>query len=262
MTDDNTLKIITQDEVVTLIFNRPYCHNAFNPELLEQLHQQLTSLAQNHQYRAVVLRTEGANFSAGADLKWMQSVVHYTAEENHKDASLLAETLNILDTLPQVTITEVQGLAMGGALGFIACCDLSVASTNSTFALSEVKIGLTPAVISPYVIRSIGAQAARRWMLTAERFNANTAQELGLINEVVESNKLSEQRNAWLKIILNNAPEAVCVTKQLIRDVAPHISESIRQHTVQTIAQCRVGNEAQTGLKAFLAKETLPWERD
>ena len=262
MTNEAPLNVVKKDNIIELVFNRPQCHNAFNPDLLQQLYDQLIQIAQDHQLRAVVLRANGTNFSAGADLKWMQHVVNYTMEENYQDARLLAETLNLLDTLPQITIAEVHGIAIGGALGFIACCDLSVASSNASFAFSEVKIGLTPAVISPYVIRSIGAKAARRWMLTAEYFNSEKAQQMGLINQVVSATKLCSQRNTWLTTILNNAPAAMRVTKQLIRDVAPPISESIRQHTVQTIAQCRVGDEGQAGLKAFLAKQPMPWEQE
>ena len=250
-----------QPKVIQLILNRPDCHNALNPELLQQLYEQLISIAQDPDIRVVVLGTQGPHFSSGADLSWMQQSLNYTAEENYKDANLLAQTLYALDTLPQVTIAEVQGAAIGGALGLIACCDLSVASNQSKFRFSEVALGLVPAIISPYIIRNIGAKAARRWMLTAESFNSTQALNMALIDVVTTADKLAAQRQSWLQHILNNAPKALRVSKQLIRDVTPTINDTVYQHTVQTIAQCRTGEEAQLGLKAFLAKHPPPWKQ-
>ena len=260
MTNDKSLIINKpQAHVTELLINRPKVSNAFDSDLLKRLHETFEHIAQDTDCRVVLIRSKGKHFSAGADLAWMQRTMGYTAEENENDAKLLSDALHALDTLPQVTLAQVHGAAMGGALGIIACCDLSVASSESFFAFSEVKMGLIPAVICPYVIRAMGAKAARHWMLTAERFGSVQAIQLQLINAVVESDDLDNQTQGWIQAIVNNAPQAVRITKQLIREVITPISDPIRQHTIQTIAQARVGEEAQRGLQAFLKKQKPPW---
>ena len=182
---DNVLTTIDARGVARITLNKPDVHNAFDDAIIQQLIQALDTLAADSNVRVVVLASHGKNFSAGADLNWMRSMATKNYQENLEDAGQLAELMAKLNNLPQPTIARVQGAAFGGALGLIACCDMAVAQTNASFCLSEVKIGLIPAVISPYVIQAIGERAARRYFVTAERFRADEAYRLGLIHELV-----------------------------------------------------------------------------
>jgi methylglutaconyl-CoA hydratase len=190
--------------IATVTLNRPEKHNAFDDAVIAELREVFDSMATRDDVRLVVLASEGKNFSAGADLGWMKRMAEYDYDHNHRDAQALAGMLQALYSLPQPTIARVQGAAFGGAVGLVSCCDMAVASESASFCLSEVKIGLIPATISPYVIRAMGERAARRYFTTAERFGANEAQRIGLVSEVVAAEELDEGLEKLLSTLLQN----------------------------------------------------------
>lgn len=248
--------------IAFLTLNRPEKHNAFDQLMVEELLKVLEYLNRLNHVRIVILKAAGKHFSAGADLEGMQRMAHSTEEENLADASLLAKLMHVLYTLPKVTIALAQGGVYGGGVGLIACCDLALANTHTLFCLSEVKVGLIPAVISPYVVRAIGERQARRYFLTAEKIDAQKALALNLVHEVVEPSMLLEQGYQLAKQILCNAPQALQAAKQFVQEVAnTPFSNMLMQKTVAKIANLRVSEEAQEGVQAFLEKRTPRWVR-
>ncbi|MFP8966260.1 enoyl-CoA hydratase-related protein [Pokkaliibacter sp. CJK22405] len=246
--------------IATLTLNRPEKRNALNASLISALNTALTELADNSSLRVLVLKSSGEHFSAGADLQWMKASLHYSHEQNLKEARALAELLHRLDTFPTPTMALVHGAAMGGAVGLISCCDLCLAQSTARFALSEVKLGLTPATISPYVIRAIGERQARRYMLTAEILDAQQALQLGLCHRLCEPDQLEDSAKAWLSTLLANGPAALSITKTLIRRVSTQpIDESLREETAALIADIRTTHEAQEGMQAFFDKRAPHW---
>lgn len=247
--------------VATLTLNRPEVHNAFDDAIIDSLIGHLKEIAGNPSIRILVLRSEGKNFSAGADLNWMRRMAANSHADNLVDARGLAELMQRLNDLPQATIALVQGAAFGGAVGLAACCDMVIATEASLFCLSEVKIGLIPAVISPYVVRAIGERQARRYFLSAEPFNAEQAQQWGLVHEVVANNDaLAPAGNTLIAKLLNNSPAAVAAAKQLIFGVSGRpIDGEVIEDTARRIADIRVSNEGQEGLSAFLNKRKPNW---
>ena len=244
--------------VTTVTLNRPEKHNAFDDAVIAELRETFDALATRDDVRVVVLASEGKNFSAGADLGWMKRMAEYDYDHNHRDAQLLAGMLKSLYDLPQPTIARVQGAAFGGAVGLVSCCDMVVAAESASFCLSEVKIGLFPATISPYVIRAMGERAARRYFTTAERFGAAEARRIGLVSEV--SDALDEKVEELVSTLLNNGPLAVRASKQLVVDFAGReISPEIIEDSCGRIAQIRVSEEGQEGLGAFLSKRKPGW---
>jgi len=208
----------------------------------------------------MVLGSEGKSFSAGADLEWMKRMASYSYDENLRDASALALMLKTLNEIPQPTIARIQGPAFGGAVGLVSCCDMAVAASAASFSLSEVKIGLVPATISPYVIAAIGQRAARRYFVTAERFDAHRALQLGLVNEVVDAEQLDQEIDRLINTLLANGPEAVTGAKQLVFDVAGKpIDQQLIDATCETIAAIRVSEQGQEGLQAFLERRKPQW---
>ena len=251
---------IDERGVATVTLNRPQIHNAFDAELISALSEVFQLLAQNHQVRVVILAAVGKSFSAGADLNWMQAMVQYDYQQNLADAQALAQMLSHLNQLNKPTIARVQGAAFGGAIGLIACCDIAIASKLSKFCLSEVKIGLIPATISPYVIDAIGARAARRYFCTAEVFSARRARRLGLLSEAVNEEELDSTIEDLVEHILRNSPQAVSAAKQLIFNVQNRVIEApLIDMTCQEIASIRVSAEGQEGLQAFLQKRPPRW---
>ncbi|WP_210397724.1 enoyl-CoA hydratase/isomerase family protein [Motiliproteus sediminis] len=247
--------------VSTLTLNRPEVHNAFDDAIIESLIAHLKVIAEDPSIRVLLLRSEGKNFSAGADLNWMRRMADNSHADNLVDARGLAELMQRLNALPQPTIARVQGAAFGGAVGLAACCDMVVATEASLFCLSEVKIGLIPAVISPYVVRAIGERQARRFFLTAEAFSAPTAQQWGLVHEVVASDsELDDCCDKLISRLLNNGPAAVSAAKSLIAAVSGrHITAEVIEDTARRIADIRVSREGQEGLSAFLNKRQPDW---
>ena len=238
----------------------PDKHNAFDDQIIGQLTQAFTAIADNLDVRVMVLGSEGKSFSAGADLGWMQRMADYSYAENLSDSHALAEMLKTLNFMPQLTIARIQGAAFGGAVGLVSCCDIAIASEQASFCLSEVKIGLVPATISPYVIAAIGERASRRYFTTAERFDAPTARQLGLVSEVVKAENLDPKVDEIITTLLANGPTAIKSTKQLVLDVSGKpIEQDLIDQTCKTIAAIRVSNEGQEGLNAFLEKRSPKW---
>ena len=247
--------------VARLTLNRPDVHNAFDDVMIGELIAALTQAADDDNVRVLVLQSAGKNFSAGADLNWMRSMADKDYQQNIDDAGELSLLMQRLDELPKPTIALVQGAAFGGAVGLAACCDMVLAQPKTSFCLSEVKIGLIPAVISPYVVKAIGERQARRYMLTAERFFADDALQLGLVHRIVDD--FEGALNEWLEALLNNSPQALGACKQLIANVGSRpVDDRVRRHTIEAIAEIRVSAEGQEGLNAFLQKRPAAWRND
>lgn len=246
--------------VATLTLDRPELHNAFNEQVIADLTVSLAQLGAREEVRAVLLRAEGASFCAGADLDWMRRMAGQGDAANRADAQALAHLFHTLDTLPKPTIAVVQGPAYGGGVGLVACCDMAVASYSATFCLSEVRLGLIPATIGPYVVAAIGARACRRYFLTAERFTASTAQSLGLVQEVVAAASLDATVAKLVKRLLDGAPQAQAAAKVLIRDCADRpLDQALIDDTAERIARIRATAPAREGLSAFLEKRKAAW---
>jgi methylglutaconyl-CoA hydratase len=251
---------IDDSGVATVTLTAPEKHNAFDEQMVEVLTEAFTLLGDYPGARCMILAAEGKHFSAGADLHWMKRMAAYSAEDNYRDARQLAAMLHALYSLAIPTIARVQGAAYGGAIGLISCCDIAVGSENASFCLSEVKIGLIPATISPYVVETIGARAARRYFQTAEQFDAKTAQHLGLLHEVVSQEQLDTTIAGLTKSLLNNSPQAVRAAKKLIEEIKGQpINDVLLDKTSALIADIRVSPEGQAGLQAFLNKCKAPW---
>lgn len=261
MTDKRTVTInIDGRGVATVTMNNPEKHNAFDDTIIAELTQAFNQVAGDDAVRVVVLASNGKSFSAGADLNWMKRMADYSYEENLRDAAALAEMLKVLNFMPKPTIARVQGAAFGGAVGLVSCCDMAVAAPRASFCLSEVKIGLIPATISPYVVAAIGNRASRRYFTTAERFGAETAKHLGLVSEVVEPEELDSAIDKLVDSLLTNSPAAVTAAKQLVFDVAEReVTDNLINDTCERIAAIRVSPEGQEGLSAFLQKRTANW---
>ena len=263
MTESTVITAVDERGVATVTLNRPDKHNAFDDTIIAQLREAFDDLAQRDEVRVVVLASEGKNFSAGADLGWMKRMAEYDYAHNLRDAQLLAGMLKALHDLPQPTIARVQGAAFGGAVGLVSCCDMAVADEGASFCLSEAKIGLIPATISPYVIRAMGERAARRYFTTAERFRALEAQRIGLVSEVAAAGALDDVLEALVAALLQNGPAAVRESKQLVVDVVGRdISAELIEDTCVRIAHIRVSDEGQEGLGAFLNKRKPNWLGD
>lgn len=256
-------KVITDIDdlgVARVRLNNPDKHNAFDDEIIGDLTEAFIAIADNSNVRVMVLASEGKSFSAGADLEWMKRMASYSYDENLRDASALALMLKTLNEIPQPTIARVQGATFGGAVGLVSCCDMAVAASAASFSLSEVKIGLIPATISPYVIAAIGQRAARRYFVTAERFDAHRAMEIGLINEVVDAEQLDQEIHRLIDALLANGPEAIITAKRLVFDIADKvIDQQLIDSTCETIAAIRVSEQGQEGLQAFLEKRKPHW---
>lgn len=247
--------------VATVTMNRADKHNAFNEEVIAALTDAFAIVEADPRTRVMVLTGAGASFSAGADLNWMRKFVDYTVEENMADARKLAAMLETLNSLKLPTIACVNGPAFGGGVGLVACCDIAIATTRASFMLSEVKLGLVPATISPYVVAAIGPRAARRYFLTAERFDAPTAKDIGLLHEVVSDDAgMATLRDQLIATILANGPEAVAAAKDLIFAVTGVvIDEALQANTARRIAERRVSREGQEGVAAFFDKRKPDW---
>lgn len=260
---EQVLSTVDHRGVARVTLNNPQKHNAFDDQIISQLTEAFATVASNAQVRLMLLTTEGKNFSAGADLGWMKRMAGYSYDENFQDAKALAEMLSVLHQMPQPTLACVQGAAFGGAVGLVSCCDMAVATRTASFAFSEVKIGLVPATISPYVIAAIGERAARRYFTTGERFDAEQALRLGLVNEVVDEASLETCINNLVESVLANGPQAVETTKQLITTVSGRpIDKALIDYTCKTIADIRVSEQGQEGLRAFLEKTKPNWQKD
>lgn len=240
---------------VWLTLARPDVHNAFDEHLISALTATLRRLAAEPSCRAVVLAAEGSSFCAGADLDWMVRQGAASFDDNVADALALAEMLHVLDELPKPTLALVQGPAYGGGVGLVACCDIAIAADGATFAMTEVRLGLIPAVISPHVLAAIGSRAARRYFVTGEVFDATEALRLGLVHQVVAADQLAAAARPLLTRIAGNSAAAMADAKALIRAVAGRpFDAGLRRDTAERIARARASADAQHRLKEFLAR--------
>ncbi len=246
--------------IATITLNRPSVHNAFDDAMIAQFNAHLASVAADPAVRALVLRAAGKSFSAGADLDWMRRMAGYSMAENLADAGGLAMLMHRLNHLPMPSLALVQGSAFGGGVGLVACCDIAIAATGAKFCFSEVKLGLIPAVISPYAVAAIGARAARRYFLTAEIFDAATALELGLVHRVIEPEALDLAADAMLAALAQGGPGAQAASKALIRTVADRpLDDSLVLETQRLIAAQRASAEGREGVAAFLEQRAPSW---
>lgn len=240
--------------------NLPDLHNAFNDEVIRELTEAFANVASATEVRAIVLAAEGSSFCAGGDLNWMKRMVGYTFEENLEDVSALATMLRAVRECPKPVIARVHGAAYGGGVGLVAACDIAVALESAVFCLSEVRLGLVPAVIAPYLVEKVGAGHARRYGLTAERFDAAEARRIGLVHEVFDTVETMDQ---WIEktcaAMMANGPEALGVCKQVIREVRGVPWDQAEAASVRRIAERRVSAEGQEGMKAFLEKRKPGW---
>jgi methylglutaconyl-CoA hydratase len=251
--------------VLTLCMNRPHVHNAFDAQMIGELTTALIAADRDDAVRLVVITGAGACFSAGADLNWMRSLVDASRGENERDALQLARLMRSLNYLSKPTLARINGAAFGGGVGLIAACDIAVAADNARFGLTEVRLGLVPAVISPYVMRRIGETHARRYFLTAERFDSVRAREIGLVQQVVGIEQLDTSVEETVRNVLSGGPSAVAHAKQLVFGMAGHDYEAqkaIDERTARLIADLRVSEEGQEGLAAFLEKRKPGWMED
>jgi len=255
MSDDIILLEI-EDKVANVTLNKSYIHNAFDDEMIVQLSAIFDELSGRDDIIAVVLRGAGKSFSAGADLNWMKRAAKYTHKQNKADALALAEMLCKLNNMPKVTIACVKGAAMGGGIGLVACCDIVIADDSSLFALSEVKLGLIPATISPYILAAIGARHARRFFQTGERFGMEEAHRIGLVHIAAKRPEdMYHHLNHILKEVRANGSKAMAASKRLCFDFAgKEINSEIIDDTANRIAVTRSCDEAKEGLSAFLEK--------
>jgi methylglutaconyl-CoA hydratase len=259
--EDVVLLNTTRSGVAVVTLNRPKVHNAFNPDVIAKLSDIFETLRTADGVRVVLIDGAGPSFSAGADLAWMRAAADWTTHDNREDAGGMAQMLHRLSTLPQVTIALVHGAALAGGCGIVSACDIAVATKKASFALSEVKLGIIPAVISPYVLRAIGVRAAHRYFLTAERFDAATAHALGLVHIVVDDEPaLAQEAERLVQQIFTCAPGAIDAAKELIEAVAGRpIDNHIMNDTSRRIAERRASDEAKEGLTAFLEKRKPKW---
>lgn len=247
--------------VARVTLNRPDKHNAFDDALIAELTATFEAVAADPAIRCMVLAANGKSFSAGADLNWMRRMAGFDWKENYADSQGLGRLMQTLDAVPQPTVAAVQGAAIGGGVGLVACCDIAVAAESAVFALSEVRLGLIPAVISPYVVAAMGSRQARRYFLTAERFDAAEACRTGLVHEVVPANELAPRVNGVVAALQGNGPEAMRSAKQLVKDVAlAQPGDELTRETARRIADVRAGEEGREGVAAFLEKRSPDWK--
>lgn len=258
--DYDTLTIAIADKVATVTLNRPDLRNAFNEQAIAELALAFDELGRNELVRAIVLAANGPAFCAGADLNWMKKMAGYSHDENLADASRLADMLRTIYLCPKPTVAKVQGDCYAGGMGLVAACDIVVAADTVNFCLSEVKLGLIPATISPYVIKAMGEQAARRYFITAERFDAAAALRMGFAHEVVAADNLDTTVAGLVKALVSNSPNAVVEAKKLVREVvgAP-VTDALLLDTAQRIAAIRASSEGREGVASFLEKRKPNW---
>ena len=257
------LQVTYTGTVARITLTQPEVRNAFSDEVIAAITAAFTEVGAQDGVRAVVLAAEGTAFCAGANLHWMRRMADYTREENVADATKLAEMLHVIYQCPKPTIARVQGDVYAGGMGLVAACDIAVSVDIAGFCLSDVKLGLIPATISPYVIRAMGARAAHRYFLTAERFDAAEALRLGFVHEVVAPALLDAKVDELLKALTSASPNAARACKKLVIDVAEReINASLIHSTVQGIADIRASSEGKDGVQSFLNKRKPGWLAD
>jgi methylglutaconyl-CoA hydratase len=257
-----SIEVVRNRPVVRIALSRPDVHNAFDDTLIAELARAIAMLETDDAVRVVVLEGRGRSFCAGADLNWMKRMAGYSDAENLADANALAAMLSALNGTSKPTIARVHGAAYGGGVGLIACCDIAIGTPDASFALSEARLGLIPATISPYVIESIGARAARRYFLTAERFGADEAKRLGLLHEMVPAAELDAFIDRTIASLLAAGPRAQAECKSLIAAVAHRpVGAEVIADTARRIARLRATTEGREGVAAFLGKRPAAWTK-
>jgi methylglutaconyl-CoA hydratase len=255
-----TLNIDIAERVATVTLNRPDVRNAFNEQTITELTAAFTALGEVDSIGAIVLAANGVAFCAGADLNWMRKMAGYSHDENRADAMQLANMLRTIYLCPKPVVAKVQGDCYAGGMGLVAACDIAVAVEDAHFCLSEVKLGLIPATISPYVIKAMGENAARRYFLTAERFNAREALRIGFVHEVATAAALDGQVATIVQALTANSPNAVREAKTLVRDIAGQVvTDTLVADTAQRIANIRASSEGREGVQSFLEKRKPSW---
>ncbi|WP_292936886.1 enoyl-CoA hydratase/isomerase family protein [Noviherbaspirillum sp.] len=255
-----SLTVAIEGRVATVTLNRPEVRNAFNETTIAEITQAFRELGQNEAIRAIVLAASGPAFCAGADLNWMKKMAGYTYEENRADAMQLAEMLRTIYACPKPVVAKVQGDCYAGGMGLVAACDIAICNEATNFCLSEAKLGLIPATISPYVIKAMGENPARRYFLTAERFSAQEAMRIGFVHAVVSADALDASTADIVKALVSNSPNAVKEAKRLVQDVAGQpLTESLIADTATRIADIRSSEEGKEGVRSFLEKRKPTW---
>jgi methylglutaconyl-CoA hydratase len=253
------LRVVRDGPVARVTLARPEVRNAFDEVLIDSLTEAFLSFVDDRETRVVILEGEGPTFCAGADIEWMRRAGGWSKAENEADAERMARMLRAVDECPRPVVAIVQGAAIGGGVGLVAASDVAIAAEDAVFSLAEVKLGILPSVISPFVLRAIGARQARRYFLTGERFGAAEARRIGLVHEVVSATELAAATDAIVALLLSSAPEAVEVAKRLIGHVGGMTPDEAMPVTVRTIAERRASDEAKEGLTAFLEKRSPSW---
>ncbi|MGH9440883.1 MAG: enoyl-CoA hydratase-related protein [Thermoanaerobaculia bacterium] len=255
----STLRLERDGPVRRVVLNRPEVRNAFDDEMIRELTNVFASLSEEPGARAVVLSGEGKTFCAGADVNWMRRAAAYSRDENLNDARRMARMLRTIDTCSRPVLGQIRGAAMGGGVGLAAVCDVVVAAEDTVFSLAEVKLGILPAAISPFVLRAIGARQARDFFLTGDRFGAEEARRIGLVHRVVPAGELENAISDKLSSLLTSGPEAVAAAKRLIETVAGRDIDGVFEATSEAIADRRASAEGREGLSAFLEKRKPSW---
>lgn len=262
MTEDREFETITcffEDKIATITLNRPEVHNAFNEVMIAELTEIFKKISEDDGVRVVVLTGNGESFSAGADLNWMKKMINFGYEQNLDDSLKLAELFYLMYSLPKPVIAKVNGAAIGGGTGLVAVCDIAIASEKAKLSLSEVKLGLVPACISPYVIRKVGEGRCREFFLTGERLTAKRAAELGLVNQAVPPEELDQAVQEKAAQLVSSGPEALAMCKELLKNVPGMEFERAKTYTADMIASMRISDEGQEGMNAFLEKRKPKW---
>ncbi|MBD3382675.1 MAG: enoyl-CoA hydratase/isomerase family protein [candidate division Zixibacteria bacterium] len=259
MSDYSTIKYDQDGKVARITFCRPEIHNAFNSTMINELYDLFMKLKTDSTVRVVVLTGEGKSYCAGADLNWMRAVKDYSYEQNLKESLELAALFRLIYEFPRPVIGRINGAAIGGGTGFVAVTDIAVAAGVAMFSFSEVKIGVVPACISPYVVKRVGEGRAREFFLTGERLTALRANEAGLVNRVVENDKLDSEVEAIVGQILTSGPDALAVCKTLLHKIADQNMDEAEKYTAEVIADLRKSPEGQEGMDAFLNKRKPNW---
>jgi methylglutaconyl-CoA hydratase len=257
-----TISFKIEHQTACIFLNRPEIHNAFNDIMILELSEVFKKISGDEQIRVAVLSGNGPSFCAGADLNWMKKVIDFSYEENLRESLELAHLFYLMYTLPQPTVARVNGAAIGGGAGLVAVCDIVIASEKAKFSLSEVKLGLVPACISPYVLRRVGERVARELFLTGERIDAFKALEFGLANQVVPEDRLDEAVSERIKQLLSSGPKALAMCKDLLQKVPKMSFEEAKKYTAEVIAKLRVSEEGQEGMNAFLEKRKSKWSKE
>ncbi len=255
-----TLEVMQQGALLTVALNRPEVRNAFNERMIGELTALFDDLGHRNDVRVVVLRGNGSSFSAGADIQWMRASLDFNEQENLEDARRMSDMFRAIQVSPVPVVGRVHGAALGGGTGLLAVCDIVIAADNTIFGFTEAKLGIIPAVISPYVLPKIGVSWARALYFTAERFRADTARQIGLVHWVVPAEALDGAVQQKVTELLTSGPRAVCAAKDLLANLTGIAFEDARELTAKRIAELRTSTEGQEGLRAFVEKRQPDWQ--